>query len=397
MAKPSTDPDLFDHDELREYVDALKGSSDRGRHVLFAVLIVSLLLAVVNYNMVDYSWPRSRTREILAHGFEGRPRVGAPDREIREEIGRIYLEQFMEHAVSVTSPIPGVWIDFNDVGTAGGAILLLLMLALVYYLAREHENLYLSLFRVRSLCSDPGHERGDSRANLLYHALAMRQALSFPPTLARWRRGPLFKHLGIVFFLPFVVYVWVVWTTFRWAKEDPILGGGNVALMNRTLALQVLFALLMFALSLMAHLLSRSMAIRWRSAFFRVNPGRVLAPQSSAREWLSLRRTKMRIEERVRSELVDTLLHAPESFDEVDVHASLRLSQGPQIDLETRDRMVKELLRRADRKARDRCARERKRYLGIARFRVIDKANVATSAEWEVAAICRYSYEELDT
>ncbi len=105
-----------------------------------------------------------------------------------------------------SSPIPGVSIDVNDLGVVGGVALVLLTSILVFCVMREHENLYLALYKVRRLCDvpDQDHTHGESAANLLYHRLVMGQVLSSPPTLAQWKHRGILHHVSWVFFLPLV-------------------------------------------------------------------------------------------------------------------------------------------------------------------------------------------------
>lgn len=415
-------------EEIREYVGAYKGSSDRVRHVLFLVLTVSLLMAVINYNLQTYSWPIKRTKEILEFGWEGpqaRPRhlaamkrqrleeekntgsggveVGASVRglatefDVLESIRKAYIEEFLGHAILVDSPIPGLWIDVNDLGVVGGVILLLLMVALIYYLAREHENLYLSLFRVRTLCWEVGHEKGDSDANLLYHALAMTQALSSPPTLARWRRGWT-EHLSIVFLLPAAVYGWVFFTNMQSMDRRPIVGDYEHE-MALVLWVQALFQCSLLVLGFVAAAMSTAMAVRWHRAFYRVNPGREQKTQMSMMKWLFPKRSvssEDSIEDMLTSQIVDTVRRWPGLAGEgggiVEVRVDHKLSDTAMIDSEARDVVVSKLLKEAERKAKEKCVNRGRQWIGWESCQCI--RNDWRTTGWIVVARFRYRWTQ---
>ena len=181
--------------------------------------------------------------------------------------------------------MPGVWIDVNDLGTVGGVALALVMSIFVLCIVREHENLHLALYKVRQMCNgNARHRLGDSRANLLYHGLAMRQVLSFPPTLARWQGRVLLRLFDFVFFAPPLVLAWIVVSNYR-SRAVAEAYGFNVRIM---LFIQAGLALIVLTLSLIAALHARSMTKRWQRAFLRINPGREHAPQMSLLEWLKL-------------------------------------------------------------------------------------------------------------
>src|SRR5687767_779126 len=50
----------FDYDELREYIDAFKTSSDRARYALYFVIVATILIGISNNNIQNSSWPLRR-------------------------------------------------------------------------------------------------------------------------------------------------------------------------------------------------------------------------------------------------------------------------------------------------------------------------------------------------
>lgn len=301
--------ELSPRDEFREYVETFRVSSDRARISLYVVLVATVLMSIATYNVLPFAWPLARVgtwsrleKEYPANGESQRSGSSAGPSQASEAVpgwplfrsrdelktfSEEYAKQFVARGIVAASPLPGVWIDINDLATVGGIALILLMSIFVLCIVREHENLHLALFKVRALCdADPAHASGDSRANLLYHGLAMRQVLSFPPTLARWKTRRLIKVFNFIFFAPFLAMLLAVGTNF-WTRNAARSYGVNVTLM---ISVQSFFAVVILVLSTIAFLHARSMSHRWTRAFFRVNPARRMAPQMPLKEWLKIGR-----------------------------------------------------------------------------------------------------------
>src|SRR5207244_3239164 len=161
---------------------------------LYVTIIATVLTFVANHNIREDNWPLRRLSTWFTYAREtGRnynpPRyVAGGDAERLKAVRAEYAKQFAARAVLTAGPIPGVSIDINDLGLLSGIALCLLMTIVLVCVAREHENVFLSLYKVRMICSEEQEacSIGDSRANLLYHALAMTQVHNSPPTLARW-------------------------------------------------------------------------------------------------------------------------------------------------------------------------------------------------------------------
>lgn len=281
---------MEDLEEIKLYIASLKGSSDRARYALYLILVVTILLAVANYNFQPWGWPIRRVEAWYAAtpGETSAAFLGGDFQKVevaREE----YLKQLTARSVLSSSPLPGVAIDYNDLGNVGGVALLLLMGVFIACLRREHENVYLSLYKVRRLkvsesAGTPGP--GESVANLLYHALAMTQTLSFPPTLARWRhKGWLFDRLiALIYFLPAAVLAWVLHTNI----ETLHIGQEYGRNMTLELLIQLTLTGLLLLSGVVAWLESRAMAQRWQRAFFAVNPEKQALPSMSLAAWWKL-------------------------------------------------------------------------------------------------------------
>lgn len=306
---------------IDHYVEALRTSSDRSRYALYVLIVATILIFIATHNIQRDSWPLRRLDAWYRYArrdtkTDPQPREIANGDPMRlEDVRSEYIKQYAARAVLTTTPLPGVSIDVNDVGLVGGLTLLSLSIVLLACVAREHENLYLSLFKVRALADAEGEDSqaGDSSANLLYHALAMTQVLNAPPTLARWDRWRCAAALRGIFVAPAIVYWWVV--NDDWAHQQ-ITRAYGVTAPERILGEGVV-ALVIFCVCLVTWFNSSAMGERWESAFFRVNPSRRASQQMSVLMWLRLTpRAKSatdRQRRRLSSALIDTLrISAPD-------------------------------------------------------------------------------------
>ena len=270
--------------EVHEYLTAFQRSSDRARYALYVVTIATVLIGIANYNVQPWAWPRHRLSSWYAVPTTSVDPFFKDQKQL-EIVREEYAKQFASRAVLTSSPIPGVSIDVNDVGLIGGIALVLLMLVQRLCVVREHENLFLALYKVRRLCADQAAgPRGDNDANLLYHALAMSQVISSPPTLARWQRRGILSHLNLVFFFPTAVYGWVLYGSYKTIERAKLYGVDVTPL----LIVQTLTMMLMIALARSSWVHSRAMSERWEAAFFRVNPQLRHVNQPTRRAWLRM-------------------------------------------------------------------------------------------------------------
>jgi hypothetical protein len=397
-------------DDLREYVEAFKSSSDRARYALYAVIIATVLVAIATYNFQSWSWPIRRIEAWYGHpvdaqkGQDPSAAKTAAETQMKAiatvffggDVERLktareeYIKQFTARSVFNASPIPGVSIDYNDLGILGGIALVLLMLILVVCIMREHENLYLALYKVRRLCTIRGedHTRGDSKANLLYHALAMSQVLSSPPTLARWKSRGILGHFGFIFLFPAISYCWVLWTNRQTSK----IGEAYGADMDRILTVQVVLAALLLLLGMTALVYSRAMAKRWERAFFRVNPGRLRVRQTGLWEWLRLvpAETDDRGTRRVVTELVDTLRDT-DKLQSVKVENQKEIADRsgpiPHTDLME---MAEDLKKKGQITAQEWCCTNQGAFQRLLNFTADD--NVLLETKWVVRGTWTFSY-----
>lgn len=198
----------------------------------------------------------------------------------------------VDHILHPTVPFMGMRMDVNDVGALGGISLAILISLLLSSIAGEFENVQLAMWKVRRVVEQEdahqdgtGKDNNNSRANLLYHALAMAQVLSRPPTLIRWRRRPTHGLIKILFVAPLLVQLMVFWQD--WVTRQPaLILNPQLATLNLAIsgtALVVLALLTTFCL-----VYSRALDLAWRETFFTINPDRRDRPQDSWLRYVSL-------------------------------------------------------------------------------------------------------------
>lgn len=397
-ARPASSSSIED---LREYVEAFRASSNRSRYALYIVIVTSVLIWIATLNAHALGWPLRRLKVWYGTPLAEQPFFGGDTAVIkiaREE----YLRQFVGRGVMPASPIPGVSMDVNDLGVIGGVALILLTAVMLFCLLREHENLQLALFKVRQLCTDdgPAHTRGDSRANLLYHALAMGQVLASPPTLARWRKRTILRHFGFIYFTPAAVQFWVLWNNWR-TRDIAEDYNANVWL---SLGFQAAIFLLILLISSYALLTSRAMAKRWRRAFYRVNPARRMAPEPYMRQWMKLtsrRKSRSRrdtLRPRVVTAIVDELTIV-DLRNRGTVPVECRVSvKEERIHRTEADRMVEALFTAGEAAATEWCARHGQgTYDVLVSFeprlsQYVPLVNGAANAEWVVRGDWTFFY-----
>ena len=364
-------------DYVREYVDAMRTSSDRSRYALYILVVVTMMVFIYNYNMRDSGWPRRRldtwytyARETGRH-YNPPPYIANGDAERLKAIRAEYVKQFASRAVLTPTPIPGTSIDINDLGLFSGIALVLLSGVLLICVAREHENLHLSLFKIRMLCQEDGEDAsaaGDSRANLLYHALAMCQVLHSPPTLARWKRHGALHYLRIIFLAPAFVFMWVFWS--EWTTQHVAAQYGVTDKQNELLLeLAAVVVLLVFGVATWAH--SSAMALRWERAFFRVNPKRRLIAQATVSDWLKILPTDnsaQRWHERITTAIADNIIQQAKPLtDTVDVESPPLKCDKATMRRKTLTCAVENLVKDGERRAREKC-NDLGDFVGLAKF-----------------------------
>jgi len=274
---------LHEHLELAHYIEVFRASSEYVRRIIFIILVFSIVMLVAQWNTTDASWvprrydglkqlyervkhnPESQADAVIAKHTNGRLAS-------REEL-LATLEEYRRHRVEkvllLEIPGLGVTFDINDLGNFCGVAYALLLILLVLALIREHENLYLALFKVRRLHDRDKHKGdGESKANYLYHALAMSQVLSSPPTLAQWSQ-PFAKRalLNSVLFVPALVQGYIIYVNVVTLFVARAYGSTAKVMLP-----QYAFFLINVILGILALLYAEACNHRWKSAFLYINP-----------------------------------------------------------------------------------------------------------------------------
>jgi hypothetical protein len=270
-------------------VRAFVVSSDRVRYVLIAITVTSILIFAGHYNALSESWFNSRLSlaRLALETKAWEPTSSQPEtpqaetarewakarrlrteEDVKEQIN--FLEELrINHFLILQMPIFGVSFDVNDLGLLGSIALLTMLLMLLFAMARQSENLYLSLWKVKEIWRLEGRvDKPDSDANLVYHSLAMHQHFSNPPTLARWKIGRLRNLANIFLSLPLLAQAWGLYLD--WSTRDVgviVNGTGTIV----SLWVQAVACLIMLVLIVCCYLFIRANDIRWNNTFLLIN------------------------------------------------------------------------------------------------------------------------------
>src|SRR4051794_11187422 len=234
---------LIDDHEVTCYTNAFVASSDRVRYVIVAITIASILIFVGYRNSSSEGWANSRlglARTALINNvwllkpgkamgqIENARRwaelKGIRSTEDARDQVRLFDQERLEHVLQLQMPILGIRFDVNDLGFLGGTALAVLMLMLAFAISRQYENLFLSLWKVRSICDrESRKDDGQSKANLIYHTLAMAQHFNKPPTLARWERQPWNNLSRLLLLLPITAQGLMLWNDWQTREVGQML------------------------------------------------------------------------------------------------------------------------------------------------------------------------------
>jgi hypothetical protein len=292
---------LHQHLELPHYVETYRQSTERVRWIIFVLMVLSVVVLLMQWNTYKMSWLHYRMSKLaeVADAAKQRPNEDDADFARRADLALAastlknrfqtsadlaatrdaYRSAVVDRLMLFEVPGIGVTLDINDLGLFSGVAFSLLLLLLVFALMREYENLYMALFKVRHLhdAKMPGvdalnqhiqHVGGDSTANFLYHALAMSQVFSAPPTLAVWRPSLLKRWApSIVFLFPAVIQSFVIGTNFATLPVAEAYGVPWTAMIP-----QCVLEITVVALAIVAIIYANACNYRWRSAFLHINP-----------------------------------------------------------------------------------------------------------------------------
>lgn len=299
--------DITGDNEIENYIKSLTVSSDRVRHMVIISLIGSILLFAAYHNSLQDSW--MLTRPTLARIVEKNhlydresgeilecaQRVGPTFPESCEEINRAFRwyqlsghskVSFQDALTSLESsrvadmqivrvPFLGIQFDNNDLGIFSSIGMAMIALVLCYSMVRHHENVYLCLWKVRRIGEAEGrYSEGQSRANFLYHAMAMAQVFASPPTLARWRtpwvlRSIRFSARLALFFIPVFIQGLVLLHDRDTTEIGMLLNPKMTVITNRT---HFGFFIILLLFTMITIVYATATDRRWKATFFEVNP-----------------------------------------------------------------------------------------------------------------------------
>jgi hypothetical protein len=292
--------------ELGQYIHAFSSSSNRVRYVVIIITIASMFVLADFWNSSQKSWIHARvhamrdTLEVLQQRRSGKniplPKAAVIRHLETEDAVKLHLEQlenaYVSRVLETQIPILGIGFDVNDLGLFGGVAFVLLLILLSYCLMRQYENLFLCLWKVQTIHERDSIESRESKANLLYHALAMAQVFTLPPTLARWRPSVVASHLTkSLFFLPFVVHALVIWQNYNTRPFATTLKEGFP---SWGLKIQIALLPILFVLAVLCCIYSRACDERWRKIFYRINPSWEKAVQRPWVERMMLGRQRIK-------------------------------------------------------------------------------------------------------
>lgn len=301
----------IDDYEVTCYTNAFVASSNRVRYVIVAITIASILVFVGYRNSSSEGWANSRLR-LARMALNNQVWLLKPGKttdkienarrwaeikgirnidDARDQV-RLFDQERLDHVLQLQMPILGIRFDVNDLGFLGGTALAVLMLMLSFAISRQHENLFLSLWKVRSICDREGRkDDGQSKANLVYHTLAMAQHFNKPPTLARWERQPWNNLSRLLLLLPISAQGLMLWNDWQTREVGRML---NAYWASRTLFLEATYFGVVLFLAIYCYIYMRVSDRRWRKIFRYINPKRYEERQPRWSQWVGLPWAKLR-------------------------------------------------------------------------------------------------------
>jgi hypothetical protein len=316
------------HDfEIERHIEALGESASKVRFVMLAIIIAATASVATWWSARPDSWEKSRlstfaenyslanrcglwTEEPLDQDTWQQPEnpsisqdykylfcpsnvikwaklYGITDKKAAEEFGNKEREAFINNVLYIKVPILGPTFDINDLGLIAGVAFFLLMLVMVFYTHRGHENLALCMWKVRHIAdSQECFDQPGSRANLLYHAIAMRQVFTVPPTLARWKDIFILRRAHyLLLALPIVVQARILRTDWMTKEVGAFFSQPQTA---HSLLAQIILMALVAVLSgiCFAHFLADDLL--WDKMFYTINPAHRYKKKARWLHWMKL-------------------------------------------------------------------------------------------------------------
>ncbi len=318
--------------EFGQYVHAFTSSSNRVRYVIFTIIVTSILVFAGHRVANPKSWINStidlgrtalrcqvwttESQAMIARCKDHLPLTESPagctdceraalavkwanaqvlstEEQVRGKLAQLE-EARVEKVGIMQMPFLGITFDVNDLGLLSAIAFIVLMITLALSASRQHENHFLTTWKIMEIAdAEQRPDDGGSKANLLYHAVAMAQLFTTPPTLARWRTRRFYGLCTrLLFALPLFVQGMVLVHDWRTGDIGFLL---NPVRTWVALAIESAAMVVIACAAVVVWLYTGASQRRWKRAFFKVNPG--YATKEQPRWWTAMSRPLLNLAE----------------------------------------------------------------------------------------------------
>jgi hypothetical protein len=338
--------------EIEQYIHALGESSSRVRFVMLAIIISSVAAAATLWSERTNAWARDRltteaenssianechlwnrfsegadcAKDLKEQGLLHQEHLGPGPTEAKQDIIAEYgfdpvtcfkvcdaddwlsryginsrkradlfaekqQEAYINNVLYVRTPVLGLTFDINDLGIITGVTFCLLMLVMVFYTHRAHENLVLAMWKVQEIAEeDQAFDVPGSRANLLYHSLAMEQVFTVPPTLARWNDFQSFRRAHyLLFVVPLLVQLLVFLNDLKSAEIGAAFSSSQTQISE---IVQFFLILVVIPLCILCGSHLHADDTLWDQVFLLINPAHRFKGKANWLHWVRVLRLR---------------------------------------------------------------------------------------------------------
>lgn len=302
------DTHKLDKHEFDTHKASFTTASDRARHLMLISIIASILVFAAFRNAHQEMWialrlDRARVASrnavwkedidrrisLCRSGNLEATKLGDPCDKVEQAVKwfrasghsqesfKSALEAMEQARVLETQlvkvPFLGIQFDINDLGTFSAMGLSMIAIVLAYSMVRYHENLYLCLWKIRRVAELEGrYDDNQSKANFLYHSLAMEQVFSRAPTLARWKNRVVLGRLPSLLLLtiPVIVQWFVFYHDVDTAPQGELFSSSLTATTIWGFEVPLFIALVVSTFITFVYAVAADK--RWAATFFAINP-----------------------------------------------------------------------------------------------------------------------------
>lgn len=335
--------------EIEQYVQALRESSSHVRFVMLALIIATVASAATLWSERDGAWAEARLVRAAKNYYiakscglwenfnytaECPAKSTRPSKRLRsqpkvqknlvkdlfwsgkpidcseicdtadwfshygidtEAAANIFAEKqreaYINNILYVKTPVLGLAFDINDLGLITGITLVILMIVMVFYTHRAHENLVLATWKLQEITEKEScFDQPGSKANLLYHALAMQQVFTIPPTLARWGDFKPFRRAHyLLFFFPPLVQFLVLCNDLKSVRLGSLVSVIQTAL---SMLWQFAFLAAIVPLCILCWAHFHADDVEWDRIFLLINPSYRFKEKARWAHWVHFARNK---------------------------------------------------------------------------------------------------------